>query len=634
MTSTPAAPGLSTFGDHQGARSSRLPLVLGVGALVVVAAGSAIAWFAYGQTTAGNGPRNASMLTADLATVRRESFDITTIASGELEAKNQIEVRSKVETQTTVAEIIEEGKVVKKGDLLIRLNADKIEQQVNDESLAVQTARAEYTTAESTLAIQKSENESKIRQAKLKVDLAQLALEQWEKGEVEQKRQELKLALEKGERDLNRLIEKAEKSKQLYEKNFLSKDEYQRDDIARVEAKAAYEKAILLQRIYEEYQYPKDHKTKQSDLDEATAELSRVKQTAEKELASKEAAVAKTKEALSLREAKLTKAKEQFAHSTINAPADGLVVYGTSLERNRWGFGGEGPLQIGREVYPNMLLMALPDTSEMVASVKVPESIAGRIKPGLQASVKVDAAGGRSFGGTVLSVGVLAESGGWRDPNLREYTVKISLDDIPSDTKLKPSMLCEAKIFIGRVDETVTVPVQAVFSDGAVRFAYLRSGQRYERRPVKMGRRSETVAEISAGIAEGDVILLREPAPGEIISRPWDTEELKLAGYEIADNGLPVAIGGSNGGRPPGAGPKSAGAKGRPDGAQKGAAPTAHATPAAGDAKAADSKPAEAPATTTAGDTTPAAEAPAPTTTGESKPAETVHTPAETEKKK
>src|SRR5262245_3774787 len=93
-----------------------------------------------------------------------------------------------------------------------------------------------------------------------------------------------------------------------------------------------------------------------------------------------------------------------------------------------WGWGGEGPLQIGRQVHPNELLIVLPDTSVMLASVQVHESLASRIKPGLRATVKVEAAGGKTYNGTVESIGVLAESGGWRDPNLREYRVKIALD--------------------------------------------------------------------------------------------------------------------------------------------------------------------------------------------------------------
>ena len=43
----------------------------------------------------------------------------------------------------------------------------------------------------------------------------------------------------------------------------------------------------------------------------------------------------------------------------------------------RWD--SEEPLQIGRNVYPNEELIILPDTSEMVAVVKIHESLGGTV---------------------------------------------------------------------------------------------------------------------------------------------------------------------------------------------------------------------------------------------------------------
>ena len=74
--------------------------------------------------------------------------------------------------------------------------------------------------------------------------------------------------------------------------------------------------------------------------------------------------------------------------------------------------------------------MILPDVSQMVASVKVNEALSGQIKPGQPASVVCDALPDRTLTGEVASVGVLAQTGGWRDPNRRDYTVTVLLDDI------------------------------------------------------------------------------------------------------------------------------------------------------------------------------------------------------------
>jgi hypothetical protein len=202
----------------------------------------------------------------------------------------------------------------------------------------------------------------------------------------------------------------------------------------------------------------------------------------------------------------------------------------------------DGGLAVGTEVGNNDLLIVLPDTAEMTASVKVHESIAGRVRPGQSVSVKVEAID-RVIPGRVTSIGVLAETGGWRDPNRREYTVKIDLDsNIARGMELKPTLRCEARIELGRVENAIAIPVQAVFNDGPVRFVLrVSSSGRFQRVPVMLGRTSDTDAEVLLGISAGDRVLLRDPMPGEVENPTgWEIEMLKAAGYTLDENGKPM----------------------------------------------------------------------------------------------
>lgn len=509
-------------------------------------------------------------LTADRAVAQRISFDIATTVSGELEAKNQIELRSKLEKRARIVEIVGEGTRVKAGDVLVRLNTDQLESDLQEAQLRVETAKATLIAAENAYAIQLSENDTKLRQADVKQDLAELALKKWIAGELEADRLKNRLAVEKATRELARLKEKLEQSKQLYDKKFLSLDELKQDELRVLEAQAALDTAQLADRVYEEYQVPKDERTKVTDLFDAQAEVERVMLNNERQLASKEADRNNQRTQLQLLDTKTANLKEQLTNCIMTAPTDGLVVYASSMERNRWSFSSDGPLAVGREVNPNESLMSLPDVSQMVASVRVQEALASRIQPGQRASVKVDAAGGRVFQGRVESISVLAENGGWRDPNLREYTVKVALldDDV---TTLKPSMRCEGQIVIGRVEEATSVPVQAVFNDGAVRFVFVPKGNKFERIPVKLGRRSDTMAEIAVGVNDGDVVLLRQPEAGEVFAGGWDVAQLAKAGYTMNEQGQPVladATGGPGAPAGPG-GPNQRGGKGARTGGAK-----------------------------------------------------------------
>lgn len=583
---------------------SRWMVVTGAAALgVVLIAGAAAPRASEEPKKSSKGAR-----TADLAPAQVQSFDITTTISGELEARNQIEIRSALEKDSTITEIVPEGSRVKAGDVILRLNSDDLLEQLQEEQLRVETARADLIAAENAYAIQISENESELREAYVAEELAELALSQWVDGDHKSEVLKNRLAVERAERDLSRLKDKLDQSKSLFERKFLSLDELKLDEIRYLEAEAELQTARVNRDAYDNFKAPMEQKEKLSDLFEAQAKVERVVLDNERRLASKEADRNNKRTQLSIRESRLERLNQQIRACTIVAPSDGLVVYATSMERNRWGGPSEGPLQIGQKVFPNQLLMVLPDTAQMIASVRVHESLAGRVRPGQNASVRVAAAGGKMLEGSVESIGVLAETGGWRDPNLREYTVRIALEPTADTAALKPSMRCEGQIVLGRVEEALSVPVQAVFNDNALRFVYVSEGSRYVRRPIKLGRRSDTIAEIAAGLKPGEEVLLREPSPGEVLSREWDARELADAGYTKAENGQIVLVGG-----PPegvagrGAGRQRPGATGgRPGGEARpagGEAPVAQApqapgaTPAPAAAPAGESKPAEAPST-------------------------------------
>jgi len=66
-------------------------------------------------------------------------------------------------------------------------------------------------------------------------------------------------------------------------------------------------------------------------------------------------------------------------------------------------------------------------------------------------------------------------------------------------------------VVLGKADNSVTVPIAAVFGDGGDRVVYVRNGTNVEKRRVSVGITNLSFAEITAGLAEGEEILLVEP---------------------------------------------------------------------------------------------------------------------------
>jgi HlyD family secretion protein len=558
---------------HAATRARRggvlIKALVGMVALAIV--GGAVGLWAWGSGGSGKGEA-----TLDLVAAETRDFEVSVTASGELRAKNQTVLRSELEKEAAIVEIVTEGTRVAKGDMLFRLNTDDLQSELDDELLQQETARADVVSAEAALQIQESENTSSLQKAQVDVDLAIIQLKKWEEGDVVEKRLELATEIEKGEREHERLKTKLERSEKLFAREFLSSDELEIDRVAFIEAESNLRTARVAKQVYETYTFEQDRKKYTSDLEQKQAELERVVRKNASELETKQSDLTNKKRQFQLRQDRVKKIQGQIEKATVRAPTDGLVVYATSLEQFGW-MNNQEPLNVGSVINPNQEVIMLPDTTAMIATVKVQEALVGRVKPGLRAELTVDAAQGKRFNGVVESIGIMAQSGGWRDPNVREYEVRIDLDLGDEVHGLKPSMRTEARLVLQEVNDALAVPVQAVFSEGPNQFVYTADGSRFKQTPVRVGRRSDVYAEVIDGIAPGAKVLLREPPTGQIIKATFPE----------------APAGPGRGGRPGGPRGGGSGAPGADRSAAKPAEPTAEVA----------AKPAEV-ATTAAAETT------------------------------
>jgi multidrug resistance efflux pump len=458
---------------------------------------------------------------ADEHVVHRGSFEISIPASGELAAKDQIEIRNKLDYRAVITQVIDEGEVVTAGAVLVQFASDEIEEKIKDAEDALNSAETQLITAQSNLETRLIAIQSEGDKADLDVTLAELALEAWVNGEDVSRRKALEIQLETATINHERLVGRYEESQRLAKQDFISQDELKRDEIALIEARAKLEQAALDIDVYENYERKEAQAQSHSDVEQATAERERVGKRHEAQELTARREVESKQHQFDSRTERLADLQEQLELCTVEAPSDGLVVYAGSLENHRWSRMNRGELQAGTELRKNELIMVLPDTSRMTAEVKVNESLTGLIEAGQRAIVTSDAVPDVALEGEVTEIGVLAESGGWRDPNRRDYTVTIQLTD-GNELGLKPSMRCKSEIYVGRVDDVLHVPLQAIFREGPAAYVYVPQGSGFAQHQVEIGKASGLHAEITTGLDEGDVVLLREPRPREIVARLAD----------------------------------------------------------------------------------------------------------------
>lgn len=436
--------------------------------------------------------------------VSRRSFPVILEEKGELQASQSIDIRSEIEGRATIIHLIEEGRHVEEGDLLVELASDEIDEKIRDAEIKVASATATFEASEKDLEILQDQNASDIRKAELGVDTARLALQKFEEGEKVELIQDAELALEKSQSVLERATQDYEDSKELYEQDFVTRIELENDRFRKYEAEIELKKAKLALEVLKKYTIPMELRQKQSDLDEAIKDFERTKKSAAAAEATAEADVAAKRAELALVRDKHQKLLDQKTKSRITAPSAGLVVY---AKEGRW-YRSESGIEKGAQVHEQQSLIQLPDTSSMKVVIKVHEAKMELLELGLPAKVTVEGVTGKVYEGTISKIATLADSSNrWLNPNLKQYETEIQIKN--SDVRgLKPGTTARAAITVAELNDVVAVPVQSVFAKGSRFYVFVENGNEIVPREVKVGLASAEFVEIREGLDEGERVRL------------------------------------------------------------------------------------------------------------------------------
>jgi multidrug efflux pump subunit AcrA (membrane-fusion protein) len=196
---------------------------------------------------------------------------------------------------------------------------------------------------------------------------------------------------------------------------------------------------------------------------------------------------------------------EDLGRLTMHAKIDGLAVM---LPVYR---GGEfGQIQQGDTVGPGQPFMRVVDTSKMQLDAVANQAEASELRIGQPVELELDAFPGFILKGKVYSIGALA-TGGWRQNYyIRNLPVREQIEG--QDARLIPDLSGAASILLERRERVVTVPQEAVQSEGGQNVVYVKQGGRYVKRSVQLGLRSRTQVEITAGLQSGEEVALERPS--------------------------------------------------------------------------------------------------------------------------
>jgi len=176
------------------------------------------------------------------------------------------------------------------------------------------------------------------------------------------------------------------------------------------------------------------------------------------------------------------------------ADRDGVVVYKVKWNGERF--------RVGETVWSGMPVIEIPELNTILAEALVPEVDIGKVKIGQHAEVSIDAFPGRSFSGTVKSIGTLVRPKAWDIPN-KVLDVQIALDQLDISV-MRPAMSIRLKIETNSIAECVAVPLRAVLTTAEGAVVKVRSDTGWRLQKVELGDSNGADIVVSEGLSAGD----------------------------------------------------------------------------------------------------------------------------------
>jgi HlyD family secretion protein len=329
-------------------------------------------------------------------------------------------------------------------------------------------------------------------------------------GEAKQKIRKWYDDLQVAQKEMGQAQATLEGTRRLHEKQFVTRTDLQRDEIAFENARLKVQTAETSRHLFERYEFLKTSEETLSKFSEAVRELERARKAAVAKLAQADAKLKSATAQYNVQVRQRKDIEEQMSKCLIRGTRPGLVIYGRAGDDMMY-YGGEERIREGATVRERQTILTIPDTTSMSVKVRIHESYIKKVKKGQKVRLTADAFPDKELSGEVTKVGVLPDSQNrWMNPDLKVYLTTISVDG--TNDWLKPGMTAKVEIFIEKLNDVLYVPIQSVVQEEGKYFCYVpNGGSKPARREVEVGSFNEEFIEVKKGLAEADKVLLRPP---------------------------------------------------------------------------------------------------------------------------
>jgi len=448
-------------------------------------------------------------------TVKKEVLKIQVEIQGVFEAREMAELALRPEQWKAlcVLEAAEHGTKVKKGEVVLRLDPEKLDHVLADgrtkqklAEIALQRAREQLAALEKTtpLDLESGERAQRIAQENQEyyfdidrpfaLKAAEMYLK-FARKRLEYERQELE-QLEKMYQE-DDLVEETEEIVLQRQRDTVEYEEF------KLQIVEIYHDEMLKFTIPRRDERMKETTQRQSirwRKDKIDLPLALKKQGLE---------VKKLQVQLSRARDELKKLQADRALMTVKAPIDGYVYYGQCVQgKFKDATALAATLRRGGTIAPHQVFMTIVAPRPVYLHASIAEKQRHYFRPGSEGTVVPTAFPELKFPAVIDEIGAVPIKPG-------QFDAKLDVHLDAQARRIVPGMSCKIKFTPYLKTEALTVPPKAVFAepeDDQQRYVYVLDAEgKPEKRSVTVGKETGKQAEILKGLRAGDKILLEKP---------------------------------------------------------------------------------------------------------------------------
>lgn len=183
--------------------------------------------------------------------------------------------------------------------------------------------------------------------------------------------------------------------------------------------------------------------------------------------------------------ARVASARTALSKMTLRAPFAGQV--------------GLREVSVGDYVSAGQDLVTVVRTDPIEIDFSVPETQLAQLRPGQRIQVQVDAFPGETFGGEVVAIDPVIDTG--------SRSVQVRARIANPDGKLRPGQFARLQLQARGEATALLIPEQALMQQGEERFVYTVVDGKAKRVVVQTGARVPGMVEVTSGLQAGDVVI-------------------------------------------------------------------------------------------------------------------------------